>query len=444
MGTQPKSTKPHILVLGAYGLIGAATCRRLVSDGFTVTGLGRNSASAHRVLPDLDWRIQDLAGLVESQAWSPILEDVDLVVNCAGLLQDNGYDDLEIVHHHAVVALVHAIQDAGIGLVQISAVGVQANAATRFMATKYAGDKAIRNSDIDYWILRPGFVLAQTAYGGSALVRQLAAIPVVQPAALGEAQIQAVSINDLTGVISLAAQGEIPARSIFDLVEPVPHSMREVVASVRNWLGFAPARWVVECPNWMLGPICWMADTLGWLGWRSPLRSTAISVLRQGVRGDPEPWRTFARKQGHEDVAPLDKILMSMPARAEDRLAARLSLALAPTIAILALFWLTSGLIGLWQVDEAKKLLISAGWPDGFSSTIVIAWSIVDIALAAGVLVRRFSAAACWGMILVSLVYLMSATMITPHLWADPLGPLVKIFPGLMLAVLARILLESR
>ena len=48
------------------------------------------------------------------------------------------------------------------------------------------------------------------------------------------------------------------------------------------------------------------------------------------------------------------------------------------------------------------------------------------------------------GMAAVSLIYLILGTMITPWLWADPLGPLLKILPGLMLALLAVPLLESR
>ncbi|WP_260023074.1 DoxX-like family protein [Ruegeria conchae] len=40
--------------------------------------------------------------------------------------------------------------------------------------------------------------------------------------------------------------------------------------------------------------------------------------------------------------------------------------------------------------------------------------------------------------------YLIAATLMAPELWLDPLGPLVKIAPALMLSLVARPMLESR
>ncbi|WP_454623373.1 hypothetical protein [Brucella anthropi] len=33
-----------------------------------------------------------------------------------------------------------------------------------------------------------------------------------------------------------------------------------------------------------------VADLLGWLGWRSPMRSTALQALAGGIQGDPSAW----------------------------------------------------------------------------------------------------------------------------------------------------------
>jgi hypothetical protein len=44
----------------------------------------------------------------------------------------------------------------------------------------------------------------------------------------------------------------------------------------------------------------------------------------------------------------------------------------------------------------------------------------------------------------VSLAYLVGATFLTPALWTDPLGPLVKIFPQLALMIVALAVLGDR
>ena len=179
---------------------------------------------------------------------------------------------------------------------------------------------------------------------------------------------------------------------------------------------------------------------MGRLGWRPPVRTTAVRVLADGIHGDPEPWRKAAGK----GCASLPDLLAAMPATAEHRLAARMALLLPVAVATLALFWLLSGLIGLISLDQAAATLTAVGWSAGMAKASVIFWAIVDIALAGFVLVRRWAPIACWGMVAVSLFYLAAASVVTPNLWLDPLGPLVKVLPGMVLAVITRALLETR
>jgi DoxX-like family len=40
--------------------------------------------------------------------------------------------------------------------------------------------------------------------------------------------------------------------------------------------------------------------------------------------------------------------------------------------------------------------------------------------------------------------YLLGASLIAPHLWADPLGPLVKVLPAVVLGLVAASLLDER
>ena len=114
----------RVLVLGAYGLIGAGVTRHLRKAGHTVTGLGRNEAAARRVLPEIDWIIHDMAAMASPGDWLPATEGFDAVVNCAGALQDGPRDHLKAIHADAVAALANACAGKGLRLVQISAAGV--------------------------------------------------------------------------------------------------------------------------------------------------------------------------------------------------------------------------------------------------------------------------------------------------------------------------------
>ena len=133
-----------------------------------------------------------------------------------------------------------------------------------------------------------------------------------------------------------------------------------------------------------------------------------------------------------------------MPATVQDRRFARLYLALPLALAVLSAFWLASGLIGLWQWRAAVALLAPADLPAGLAPALVGVGSVADIALGLAVLVRPWARAACLAMAGLGLAYLALGTILAPWLWADPLGSMVKVLPGIVLALVASAMLEQR
>ncbi|WP_299150173.1 SDR family oxidoreductase [uncultured Tateyamaria sp.] len=430
----------NILVIGAYGLIGQGVSAKLILEGYNVTGLGRNVQTAQRVLPGVPWIKRDMRALVDDGAWHPILGGFSTVVNCSGALQDGPDDDLEALHHHAVAALAAACAAKDIALIQISAVGAGPEASTPFMASKGRGDAAIRAAGGRWHIFRPGLVLAPNAYGGTTMLRMLAAFPWVQPIAAPQAKIQTVSLDDVATAVVAATKGQIPDGFEADLVETPVHSLRDIVEQIRAWLGFRPALFDVTLPDFCVAAVSTLADGLSWFGWRSPLRSTALNVLTDGVRGTPVDLGGF----GLAPVSSLDQSLSNMSVGVQDRLFARMAL-LAPIILVcLCLFWLTSGIVGIARVREAADVLENVGWPTGMAVASVLFWALVDIAIGIAFAFRKYAYAACWAAVGVSVFYLVASTFTVPSLWIDPLGPLVKVVPAIVLALVARAVLDTR
>lgn len=308
--------KRNVLVIGAYGLIGHGISIRLIGDGFGVVGLGRDIEAAQRVLPDAARIEHDIRALCDEAAWRAIVSDFAVVVNCLGALQDGPDDDLEAIHHHAVAALATACAARNVALIQISAVGASPDASTRFLASKGRGDAAIRASGGRWQIFRPGLVLASNAYGGTAMLRMLAAFPCIQPIAAPEAKIRTVALHDVANAVAAAVQGRFPPGFEADLVEAEAHSLRDIIAQMRHWLGFRPARSEIVLPGFGVVAVARLADALARLGWRSPLRSTALAVLTDGVRGRPADLGKF----GVPPVSTLDQTLASIPVGVQDRL----------------------------------------------------------------------------------------------------------------------------
>jgi uncharacterized protein YbjT (DUF2867 family) len=430
----------RILVLGAYGLIGGYVCARLLADEHAVIGVGRDIVAARRRFPAIDWRAADLRTATVAD-WTTMLQGVDAVVNCAGALQDSPRDDLKAVHVDGVARLVEACGAAGVTrFVHVSAAGVGPGRATAFNATKAAAEALLRASSLDWTILRPGLVLAPAAYGGTALLRGLAAFPLVVPVAYADSLIQTTSAEDVAIAVQRALAPGARRRISVDVVHAEPVTLAELTTTLRGWLGLPPAR-VVAIPPALARATALAADALAWLGWRSPMRTASLEQLRAGVPGDAD------QAQRLLGFAPrsLRAVLDGWPSGVQERWFAR-SYFLKPAILITLFgFWLLSGLIGLTAgFEQAVSVLTVAGVGAALAKAAVIGGGIADIALALLLAFRRTSALALLGMLALTVAYLLGGAVVRPDLWLDPLGPFLKSIPAAVLALAALALLDER
>jgi uncharacterized protein YbjT (DUF2867 family) len=392
------------------------------------------------LLPGIAWRGADLASLRTEADWFPFLTGIDAVVNASGALQDGAMDNLAAAQDTSIRALIAACEKSGARrFVQISAPGADKGAATAFMRTKAMADAALRRSSLAWTIFKPGLVISAYAYGGTALMRMLAAFPLVQPLVHGGAKIQTVAASDVAEAVSVALASERLNGLDIDLVERSPRTLREIIAGMRAWLGFDAAVAVIEAPAFVGAGVARVADMAGWLGWRSPLRTTALRVLANNVLGDADAGeRALGRS-----LKSLEQSLRALPATLQERTAARAQLVF-PVLAItLAMFWIVSGIVAILHTDAATAVL-SGTAAEPFARALVIGGALLDIAIGAGVCVRAWTRAAAGASIGVALAYLALGTILTPALWSDPLGPFVKVLPAIALGVAVAALAERR
>ncbi|MEQ8432595.1 MAG: SDR family oxidoreductase [Oceanicaulis sp.] len=428
----------RILVTGGYGLIGLAVVRALLAQGVEVRGAGRRPELGAAQAPGAHWVQIDLAR--PDQRLDAALEGVDAVVNAAGALQDGGGDDLARVHDTGVGALLDACRRAGVQrFVQISASGAAPGASTAFFRTKAAGDARVRESGLAYAVLRPGLVLGPETHGGSTLLRTLAGLPFLQPVAHADALIHPVALDDVAREAAGFATGERTMDVELDLASPKPVSLGALIAGLRRRQGRSPAR-ILSLPPVFAVLAGVAGDATAALGWKSPLRSTAMRVMAEGVTADPSAHTAL----GYGPLKTTDQVLDTIAGMKQERIYARALPLRVLAVMTLSAFWIVSGAVGLAQIEAAMGLLTRAGMDERAAQAFVVSGCLIDLALGLGVLVRRTHTAALLGMIAVTLGYLAAASFVVPALWLDPLGPLVKTIPAMTLALAALSLREPR
>lgn len=436
----------NILLLGASGLIGRFVIDDLRGRGkFRLIGIARKLSASQKQNP-LDLEIELLGMDIPALTHLINAHAPDVIVNCLGVLQDAPGSDTNAVHRDFVARLLEAIADSGraIRLVHISIPGMATEDRTAFATSKRAAERLIADSNVRYAILRPGFVVAPSAYGGSALLRAMAALPSDLPDREMSTAFRPVAVEDIAATIAWLAERDLedPAlRAVsWDLMAPGTMTLGDIIRQFR--LAFGTAKWRgIKMPPFLLDLGGWVGDLAAWLGWKPPLRSTAIIELRRGVTGDPSAWlaatgivpRTLA-----EAVGP-------RPATIQDKWFARLFLVKALIVASLVVFWGLSGFIALFISYRAAAAILSAHhFPAALVDFVTIGSSLIDMSIGMLIAFRRTCAIGLVGGIIVSLGYMIGAAILTPDLWLEPLGALVKTGPAIVLMLVALLILDNR
>ena len=184
-----------------------------------------------------------------------------------------------------------------------------------------------------------------------------------------------------------------------------------------------------------------LGDLAAWFGWRSPLRSTTSREIVRGTTGDPNG---LIRLSG---ITPRDveAALAADPASVQERWFARLYLLKPLIFVVLALFWISTGLIALgpgWGIGI--NLMLEGGVDEHTAMLVVVAGAFADIAIGLAIAFRRTARYGLYAALTISLVYAVIGTTLVPRLWTDPLGPMLKICPIIVLSLAALAILEDR
>jgi hypothetical protein len=283
-------------------------------------------------------------------------------------------------------------------------------------------------------------VVAPAAYGGSAMLRALAALPLDLPEAERAAPFQPVAAADIAATVAWLARAPAGAAGVtWDLMQPQPVTLGEVISAFRR--AYGTKNWPrLILPSWLLDIGCRLGDLASWLGWAPPIRTTAMAELRRGVSGNPAGWmkatgivpRTIGELTGHA-------------ATIQDKWFARLFLVKALVIASLVLFWVVSGFIALVvSYAAAADILRTHHFPEALVAPVTIGTSLMDMSIGVLIAFRRSCGIGLAAGILAALGYMAGSALLAPDLWIEPLGALVKTGPAIVLMLVALLTLDSR
>lgn len=252
----PVLPAPRVLVLGGGGFIGRHAVAALIERGAAVMVGSRYPERLLRRLPAAAQgcrRLQvQFERLLAAEHWLPLLDDVDVVVNCVGILRPRGRETYQRVHHLAPAALAEACRRLGRRLVHVSALGLESPMRSGFLRSKADGEAALRRSGADCCIVRPSLLDAEYGGYGAAWIRRVARWPVHAVPADAGGLIAALDVRDLGQALAvLAYRGHLAMKdgpAEFELGGDTALALGDYLAALRR--RHSPRRaWRIRVPG---------------------------------------------------------------------------------------------------------------------------------------------------------------------------------------------------
>ncbi len=425
----------RVLVTGANGFIGRHLVSALLRAGHQVVPAVRHKRDLNRFLKSPAAIAVGLNRDTQPGAWLPRLVGIDAVINCAGVLQGRAGQNIDAIHHTGPKALFQACEIAGVKrVVQVSAISAATGAGTAYATSKMQADDFLKTTSLDWTILKPSLVYGAGAYGGTSLMRGLAAWPFVMPlVGDGRQTFRPLSMTDLCTLIVRLLDQPSENKTTLVVVGPDEVSLKEILVDLRDWLGFSAAR-ILHIPKGLVRLLARIGDVTG-----GSINSTAFQQMEFGnAGGAPAPgeklWTTPTSWHAG---------LRDYPSQVQDRWHARLYF-LRPILRIgLGLTWILSGLIGLLlPAERAAEIFTTLGLPAQAAPLLAIGSCLLDMAIGLALLLRWRPGLLAGIQVAVVTGYTLVLTLAVPALWIDPFGPLLKnlifIIAALILAAIER------
>ena len=224
-----------VTVFGASGFIGRYVVSEIAKSGARVRAAVRRPDRAGFLKPmgDVGQITPIAANIRDDASVAAAIDGADTVINLVGILFPGSKQTFESLQADGAHRVARAAKAAGVErLIQVSAIGADAESESAYASTKGIGEKLVRETFPGASIVRPSIVFGPEDdffNRFAALARFTPALPLIGG---GHTKLQPVYVGDVADAIATICGEPKSAGAIYELGGPRIYSFRELMEIV--------------------------------------------------------------------------------------------------------------------------------------------------------------------------------------------------------------------
>jgi NADH dehydrogenase len=274
-----------IVVTGGTGFVGTHLVNALLRRGHSVAVLARRPDDARNRFNRPVERIH--GDVLHPPSLAPAFAGRDAVIHLVGIIHEKGGLTFDRAHREGAENVVAAAREVNLRrLLHMSAMGASEDSPSEYGRTKAAGERAVRESGLDWTVFRPSIIFGP----GDGFVSLLAPIvkhnPLFVPViGRGETRFQPVSVYDVARVFGDALEKPETVGRTFEVGGPDVLTLNEIYREIATVLG-KRRKPLVHLPVWwgrLLARFFELVARRGWIPAPPLTRDQLRSLTRDNV-----------------------------------------------------------------------------------------------------------------------------------------------------------------
>ncbi len=279
-----------IAITGGTGFVGSHFSTKMLAEGHTVVLLARNASRQNSGRDDSARAIRVSSDLSDIDVLTAAFAGCEAVAHCAGINREIASQTFQRIHVDGTRNVVEAAKRAGIRRIALmSFLRARPNCGSPYHESKWAAEEIVRDSGLDYTIVKAGMVYGRGDHMLDHLSHSLYTAPFFATVGLHEKAIRPLAVDDLVQVLHAALVEGRLSRQTIAITGAEQLYLSDAARRVAQVLG--RRIWIFPAPLWFhyaLALVCEATMKVPLVA-RAQVRILSEGVVEPATACDPLP-----------------------------------------------------------------------------------------------------------------------------------------------------------